>query len=392
MEPTGPLLEAVRTDDAKTLQRLLAEGADPNAVTGNRFRMKALVTLAAEHGSASVLQVLLEAGAEHSPVTGFDWTPLRAAICEGQTEVVSVLLANGVELNPPNKRGSMLSEAVDATRHHPSPAAMHTLELLLQAGATVRAGDRPAIVSAVEHGASPAVLRLLIAHGHNPDELREDGTPLLVLAVRRRDHAAVDALIDAGASIDATDPEGRSPLMHAAEFGHVPIVASLLQAGAEPSHADGDGTTSMMLAKSWGRSTPQFMLGETFTRPESVDARRTMMDLKPQSFELRGSPSQFDLWSRIVAHTVDDLGDDEFGTLVDNAQDARHLAERLKTDGVPASEPVAWHVLDVSAQDVSIVRLCLLNLAYGPKMEMPAGLSQTDVCDLFEELMSQLYR
>lgn len=392
MNPGLPLIEAVRADEVANVGLLLAGGADPNTVDDSRVG-EALITIAAENGSAEVVRLLLDAGANNSPVNGSDWTPLRAAIYEGHADVVSVLLTHGVDPNPPHERGSMLSEAIDATRHGPSPGSMRVLELLLQAGATMRPGESPAIISAVEYGSSPAALRLLISHRHDPDELRDDGTPPIILATRRGDHAGVDALIAGGANVDVTDLAGRSPLMHPAELGHERIVASLLQAGADRDHADRDGTTALLLAKSWLRGSLQSMLGERAVRRERVDARRTIMELRPRMFELRGSPSHFDLWARVIDHTIDDLGEAKFRTIVGEVVDgARELAERLRTERALAIEPEGWHLLEVSAQDVSIVRSCLLNLAYGPKMEMPAGLNQTDVRDLFEELMSQLDR
>ncbi|WP_446220728.1 ankyrin repeat domain-containing protein [Micromonospora sp. IBHARD004] len=85
--------------------------------------------------------------------------------------------------------------------------------------------------------AAPAVLRILFDHGADPNQRRSDETPVLVLAARRGDHAAVDVLLQAGADIDAGDALGRTALMHAVERDERAVVAVLRLAGADTERA-----------------------------------------------------------------------------------------------------------------------------------------------------------
>jgi len=64
--------------------------------------------------------------------------------------------------------------------------------------------------------------------------------------------AVVTLLLDRGATIDAIDDRGRTPLMIAAESDHPNIVALLLGRGADQARKDKEGKTALDLAASDG--------------------------------------------------------------------------------------------------------------------------------------------
>ena len=69
-------------------------------------------------------------------------------------------------------------------------------------------------------------------------------TPLMV-AARDESAEAVQALIDAGAGVEARDELGATPLMYAAERSQSSdVVQTLLNAGADASPKDRDGKTA----------------------------------------------------------------------------------------------------------------------------------------------------
>ena len=62
----------------------------------------------------------------------------------------------------------------------------------------------------------------------------------LIEAAERGDTAAVDALLAAGAPVDATSPTGLTALHKASHLGHTSIVSSLLENGAGVGRTGGD--------------------------------------------------------------------------------------------------------------------------------------------------------
>ncbi len=302
--------------------------------------------------------------------------------------MVEVLLERGANPNSGDKRGSIAHEVLGSTRD--SRSKVKILEALLAAGAAALPREEPLIVGAVVHTMVPAILRILLVHGEDPNQRRRDGTPILVLAARRDDPAGVDTLLQSDADVDAADAAGRSALMHAIERGHATVARILLASGADLDLQAPDGTTAVQIARGLHRTRMQFLLGIKDVRREAIHVARTTMELTAKTYELRGDAELFDTWARIIDHTVGDLGEDEFETLVGKPDEARTFAARLRQERSAAQEPAAWHVLDVGTSEVAVMRGCLLNLAYGPRMEMPEGLSSSDIGDMFEDLARQL--
>jgi ankyrin repeat protein len=83
----------------------------------------------------------------------------------------------------------------------------------------------------------------------NPNESDARGWTPLLYAVIGGDGVLVDALMRAGADVNAVAPDGSTPLMKAALWGHIEIVQALINAGADPRRRDGDGWTALDLAE-----------------------------------------------------------------------------------------------------------------------------------------------
>ena len=70
----------------------------------------------------------------------------------------------------------------------------------------------------------------------------------LMRAAQRGDLGEVQALIDAGADVNAADHVGMTALLYAADWGHDGIMRALMAAGADIHAADRYGVTALMLA------------------------------------------------------------------------------------------------------------------------------------------------
>jgi hypothetical protein len=87
-------------------------------------------------------------------------------------------------------------------------------------------------------------IKLLIQGGASPDQLDENGVPILALASKRNDEEStkvINVLLEAGANINAKDSQGRNPLFYAVKQGNKDMVALLLNHGVDYYAADNSG-------------------------------------------------------------------------------------------------------------------------------------------------------
>jgi ankyrin repeat protein len=72
-------------------------------------------------------------------------------------------------------------------------------------------------------------------------------------AVKAGDVKTLEALLDAGADVDAKDEHGQTALMNAARDGHAPVVRLLVARGADLNHTAKFNLSALMLAVLNGR-------------------------------------------------------------------------------------------------------------------------------------------
>ena len=96
-------------------------------------------------------------------------------------------------------------------------------------------------------------LKSLIGRGVEPDVASPDGVTPLVAAIWSENEVAVQMLLSAGASPAGGPMLKFSPLCWAAEYGYYDIVKKLVNAGASINFRDEEGKTPSMIAKSYGQ-------------------------------------------------------------------------------------------------------------------------------------------
>jgi ankyrin repeat protein len=104
----------------------------------------------------------------------------------------------------------------------------------------VVARDRAAVVALLDGGA-------------DVNAARADGATALLYAAHLNDLDTVDRLLKAGARVDAADDHGVTPLARACENGNLDLVERLLTAGADAAAAQTSGLTPLMIAARTGR-------------------------------------------------------------------------------------------------------------------------------------------
>ena len=229
-EPDGttPLHWAVRADDLAKVNKLLAEGADAKAA--NRYGITPLY-LACQNANPAMIERLLKAGADPNAVSTEGETALMTVARTGVVEAAKVLLDHGAK--------------VDAREEwHGQTALMWAVD-----------EQHPAMVKElIAHGADVnAVSNINMWERQKTAEPRDKWLPLggltpLLFAARQGCIECEQILLEAGARIDTTDPDGISPVLIAIINGHYDAAAFLLNHGANPNLADDTGRTALFSA------------------------------------------------------------------------------------------------------------------------------------------------
>jgi uncharacterized protein len=134
------------------------------------------------------------------------------------------------------------------------------------------------------------------------------------------------------------------------------------------------------------------MMGERSVGPEVLDVRRTVVYQRAGVIQLLGDQQKLEQLAMLVDHAIDDLGEDEFETLVGgSAREARRVTDRLRHAPQDHSQSSSLKQVDITREEQQTIRGALLNLVYGPQMEMPPGMTCVQVADIFEDF-NEFYR
>ena len=122
------------------------------------------------------------------------------------------------------------------------------------ADANVRDGEGATALMHAAHGGNLPLVRSLLAAGADVGATDASGWTALMKAVYNADldrgfADVVQALIDAGASVETTIGYGIRPLMLAAGYGETAVVETLLAAGADVLARNAGGLTALMMVK-----------------------------------------------------------------------------------------------------------------------------------------------
>ena len=264
------LMSVALEGETEIVSALIEAGADVNArfekglVSGNALSM------AIDKGHVEVVKLLAAAGADLDK--GGMLPPLIAAIWEGNTAIVQALIEAGININTPGPGGNALFIA--AEKGHPQ-----IVQLLVDAGSDINAvnyDQKTPLMRACEKG-HLEVVRTLISAGADANKQGRFSETALSIATRSpqmaktqlehglldsdgdryiRDNALpiVQALIDAGAIIDAQNIKGCTALAIATARGDLEMVNLLITAGANPNLETADETPKVLAIAVEGNS------------------------------------------------------------------------------------------------------------------------------------------
>lgn len=194
--------------------------------------------LATMRQDSAAVRRLVKEGADVNAVSAIGWVPLRSALAGNISwQIIEMLLAVGADPQlarvevPINLGGTtLLHEAVVTGR---GDGQKRKIDWLLNHGADINAVQEngfTALCNAVilRESADLGIIRMLLSRGANANV----GSPILHAGVSRSCWPVVEALLDAGADINAQDPHCETILHRAAYRGEKEMAARLIERGA----------------------------------------------------------------------------------------------------------------------------------------------------------------
>jgi uncharacterized protein len=259
----GRLIDAVKAGNAATVRTLVKDRALVNATEADGTTA---LHWAARLDRAELVQTLIRAGAQVNVKNRYSVTPLSLASVNGSAAVVDALLKAGADANTVGTDGETVLMLASRTGN---PDAVR---LLIERGANVNAretwhGETAVMWAAAED--HPAVVSLLASRGADlnvkstvPEfpkvkvdaatmvftALPRGGLTALMLAAREGAGEGVRALAEAGADLNAVDPDGMTALNIAIINAHYDEAALLVEKGASLDIGDAAGMTPLYAA------------------------------------------------------------------------------------------------------------------------------------------------
>jgi ankyrin repeat protein len=233
----------------RTVKLLIAHGAHVNAL---KSPYGSAIQAASGGGYEQVMKHLIDAGADVNLQGGFG-SALYLAIGNEDVTMVELLLENGAD-------AKLISHDWQTPLHYASPKGhIGIVKLLLEYGADVSVTDHEGWtpVNLASYCGHLDVIRLLLDKGADVSIPNQDGLTAL-LSAASNGHCGITKLLlehDKQKSVlDFRSTKGRSALFCAAANGHHKVVKLLLAQGAKVELEDVLGETALIKAATNGRT------------------------------------------------------------------------------------------------------------------------------------------
>lgn len=268
---------AATLSDLSLLRALIARGANPNLVVNGVTALHA-ATRDSLHGRPDAVMTLLANGARPDLLDHDGNTPLHHAALSEDPTICAMLLDAGAPVDPVNREG--LTALAIAARVGNEPV----LRLLLERGAKPEvARGLPALLAAVSgHEDRPGIVRRLLKAKADVAASDRLGRAALHAAALHGHGDSADALIAAGAQVNARDSHGVTPLMEAARAGANRVLARLVFRKPDPTPTDAQGRNALHLAcasKQANVETVRILLALNIDRAARMHDGRSAVDV-----------------------------------------------------------------------------------------------------------------
>ena len=230
--PSVDIHQAAKTGNIKAVKQHLAAGADVNA-KDDKFGLTPL-HFAAGRDRKEIVELLIAKGVNVNEKDNRGGTPLHSTASGGRKEIAKLLIAKGADVNAKDEDGETpLDWAIrNSNWKHVRRRRTETADLIDKHGGKTRKE-----LEAAELGVSVEGLPYISIH----DAAGAAGRDGNIEAVKQH--------LVAGTDVDARDAEDKTPLQHAAYWGHKEIAELLIAKGADVNAKDNVGTTTLDWAK-----------------------------------------------------------------------------------------------------------------------------------------------
>jgi len=259
--PAMTLLGAVTYGKVDVVKSLLAKGANVNETDpdGNTPLMLAAEGNAYLLNNLPVVRLLIDARASLEARDSRGRTALHRAAAEGKHEVVRLLLDSGALINKKANDGATpLFYAVQFGK-------MNVIDLLIERHAQVdladASGNTPLMIASVGNAYLPnntPMVEALLNAGATVDLLDARGRSALHRASAEPKPDAVRLLLEHHAKPNLRATDGSTPLIQAVTFSRYVVAQQLLKHGADVNRTGANETTPLMIAAETSKETGRF--------------------------------------------------------------------------------------------------------------------------------------
>jgi hypothetical protein len=225
------LIAAAWDNDLRHARSLIARGADVNAKDNT---VQSAYLISTSEGYLELLKLTLQHGGDVDSKDSFNGTGLIRAADRGHADIAGRLVQAGVEVDHVNNLGwTALHEAI--ILGDGSDRYVDTVRVLVAAGADLRLRSQRDRTTPIQHATSRGhnqiaqVLRAALEAGK---PTKGQANRRLLAAAERGDATAAALAIRAGASLEARDERGRTPLSLAIAEDRQAVARLLVYLGA----------------------------------------------------------------------------------------------------------------------------------------------------------------
>jgi ankyrin repeat protein len=275
LEGRTALMEAARRKEASPALDLVAAGADVNIT--DREGWTALM-FAAKEGTLAAARAIIRSPRQSSlDALTKETSALSLAAERGRHALVRALIDAGASVRKPEIGGRALQLAAQEGR---ADVARTLMEAKAPLGFSAWENE-PSLNAAAARG-QWLVVECLLEAGLDPDQVDRTGQTALMKAAAGGHDQAVASLLRLGAAPELADRDGWTALMHAAAHpssGSVTVIRDLVRAGAAVNRRAGpDGKTPLMIAAEKGNDLATDELLRSGAQPSLASGGKTALD------------------------------------------------------------------------------------------------------------------